>query len=198
MKMTTLCYIEKEGKYLMLHRVKKHHDINAGKWIGVGGHVENGETPEECLLREVKEETGLVLTAYRLRGLVTFLSDVCEPELMCVFTADAFDGEMIECDEGEVAGGDPGIGKGTVYRNLGILSEEGSIRRIEVPNGPDRFDFTLRNHYHGRCVRCGEVFDVDIDEMPGLIERIRDPHGMQFLSYDIMFKAICPACQMQE
>ena len=74
MKMTTLCYIEKEGKYLMLHRVKKHHDINAGKWIGVGGHVENGETPEECLLREVKEETGLVLTAYRLRGLVTFLS----------------------------------------------------------------------------------------------------------------------------
>ena len=103
MKMTTLCYIEKEGKYLMLHRVKKHHDINAGKWIGVGGHVENGETPEECLLREVKEETGLVLTAYRLRGLVTFLSDVCEPELMCVFTADAFDGEMIECDEGELA-----------------------------------------------------------------------------------------------
>ena len=103
MKMTTLCYIEQEGKYLMLHRVKKHHDINAGKWIGVGGHVENGETPEECLLREVKEETGLVLTAYRLRGLVTFLSDACEPELMCVFTADAFDGEVIECDEGELA-----------------------------------------------------------------------------------------------
>ena len=103
MKMTTLCYIEKGGKYLMLHRVKKHHDINAGKWIGVGGHVENGETPEECLLREVKEETGLELTAYRLRGLVTLLSDVCEPELMCVFTADAFDGELIECDEGELA-----------------------------------------------------------------------------------------------
>ena len=103
MKMTTLCYIEKEGKYLMLHRVKKHHDINAGKWIGVGGHVENGETPEECLLREVREETGLGLTAYRLRGLVTFLSDVCEPELMCVFTADAFDGELIERDEGELS-----------------------------------------------------------------------------------------------
>ena len=103
MKMTTLCYIEKDGKYLMLHRVKKHHDINAGKWIGVGGHVENGETPEECLLREVKEETGLTLISYRLHGLVTFLSDACEPELMCVFTADAFDGELIESDEGELA-----------------------------------------------------------------------------------------------
>ena len=79
-----------------------------------------------------------------------------------------------------------------------VTAEEGSIRRVEVPNGPDRFDFTLRNHYHGRCVRCGEVFDVDIDEIPGLMERIRDPHGMKFLSYDIMFKAICPACQMQD
>ena len=92
----------------------------------------------------------------------------------------------------------PNIGKGTVYRNLGILAEEGAIRKVEVPDGPDRFDFTLRNHYHGRCVRCGEVFDVDIDEIPGLMERIRDPHGMKFLSYDIMFKAICPACQMQD
>ena len=65
---TTLCYIEKDGKYLMLHRVKKHNDINEGKWIGVGGHAENQETPEECLVREVKEETGLTLTSYRFRG----------------------------------------------------------------------------------------------------------------------------------
>ena len=85
---TTLCYIEKDGKYLMLHRVKKHNDINEGKWIGVGGHAENQETPEECLVREVKEETGLTLTSYRFRGLVTFISNECEPELMCVFTAD--------------------------------------------------------------------------------------------------------------
>ena len=69
---TTLCYIEKDGKYLMLHRVKKHNDINEGKWIGVGGHAKNQETPEECLVREVKEETGLTLTSYRFRGLVTF------------------------------------------------------------------------------------------------------------------------------
>ncbi|MDD6519369.1 MAG: 8-oxo-dGTP diphosphatase [Oribacterium sp.] len=142
MKMTTLCYIEKEGKYLMLHRVKKHHDINAGKWIGVGGHVENGETPEECLLREVKEETGLVLTAYRLRGLVTFLSDVCEPELMCVFTADAFDGEMIECDEGELAW----VEKSEV---LALPTWEGDRVFLErLLSGDDRF-FSIKLRYEG-------------------------------------------------
>lgn len=140
MKMTTLCYIEKEGKYLMLHRVKKHHDINAGKWIGVGGHVENGETPEECLLREVKEETGLTLTAYRLRGLVTFLSDVCEPELMCVFTADAFDGELIECDEGELAW----VEKSDV---LGLPTWEGDRVFLErLLSGDERF-FSIKLRY---------------------------------------------------
>ena len=142
MKMTTLCYIEKEGKYLMLHRVKKHHDINAGKWIGVGGHVENGETPEECLLREVKEETGLVLTAYRLRGLVTFLSDVCEPELMCVFTADAFDGEMIECAEGELAW----VEKSDV---LALPTWEGDRVFLErLLSGDERF-FSIKLRYEG-------------------------------------------------
>lgn len=142
MKMTTLCYIEQEGKYLMLHRVKKHHDINAGKWIGVGGHVENGETPEECLLREVKEETGLVLTAYRLRGLVTFLSDACEPELMCVFTADAFDGEMIECDEGELAW----VEKSDV---LALPTWEGDRVFLErLLSGDGRF-FSIKLRYEG-------------------------------------------------
>ena len=75
MKMTTLCYIEKDGKYLMLHRTKKQHDINKDKWIGVGGHAEGTEGPEDCLLREVKEETGLTLTSYQFRGLITFISD---------------------------------------------------------------------------------------------------------------------------
>ena len=140
--MTTLCYIEKDGKYLMLHRVKKHHDINAGKWIGVGGHVENGETPEECLLREVKEETGLVLTAYRLHGLVTFLSDACEPELMCVFTADAFDGEMIECDEGELAW----VDKSEV---LALPTWEGDHVFLErLLSGDERF-FSIKLRYEG-------------------------------------------------
>lgn len=142
MKMTTLCYIEQAGKYLMLHRVKKHHDINAGKWIGVGGHVENGETPEECLLREVKEETGLVLTAYRLRGLVTFLSDACEPELMCVFTADAFDGELIECDEGELAW----VEKSDV---LALPTWEGDRVFLErLLSGDERF-FSIKLRYEG-------------------------------------------------
>lgn len=85
MKMTTLCYIEKDGKYLMLHRTKKRHDINKDKWIGVGGHAEGTEGPEDCLLREVKEETGLTLTSYQFRGLITFISDEApEPEEMCL------------------------------------------------------------------------------------------------------------------
>ena len=99
-KLTTLCYIEKDNKYLMLHRVKKDHDINHGKWIGVGGHFEDKESPDDCLLREVKEETGYSLTSYRARGIITFIygDDVCE--YMHLFTADGFVGEPIECNEG--------------------------------------------------------------------------------------------------
>ena len=92
----------------------------------------------------------------------------------------------------------PTLGKGTVYRNLGILAEEGAIRKVEVPDGPDRFDFTLKNHYHVECIRCGEVFDVDMDEVTDLNERIHDTHGMQFLNYDIFFKGICPVCRAKE
>ena len=102
MQITTLCYIEQDGKYLMLHRTKKKHDINENKWIGVGGHAEGTEDPEECLLREVKEETGLTLTSYRFRALITFISDQQEPEMMCLFTADEFTGELITCNEGEL------------------------------------------------------------------------------------------------
>lgn len=98
--MTTLCYIEKDEKYLMLHRISKENDINKDKWIGVGGHFEPDESPEECLLREVKEETGLTLTSYRFRGLVTFMSDKWQTEYMCLYTADEYEGEMTDCDEG--------------------------------------------------------------------------------------------------
>lgn len=102
MKMTTLCYIENNDCYLMLHRTKKKKDVNKDKWIGVGGHAEGNETPQECLIREVKEETGLLLTSYKFRGLITFISDEYEAEMMCLFIADGYTGELITCDEGEL------------------------------------------------------------------------------------------------
>jgi len=101
-KLSTLCYIEKEGKYLMLHRTVKENDINRDKWIGVGGHFEKGESPEECLLREVWEETGYILTAWRYRGIVTFVYGEDVVEYMSLYTADGFTGTQIECDEGEL------------------------------------------------------------------------------------------------
>ena len=100
MRATTLCYIERDGQYLMLHRVKKENDANHDKWIGIGGGIEPGETPEQGLLREVKEETGLTLSEYRYRGVIDFFSDRWEDEVMHLFTATGFDGELIECDEG--------------------------------------------------------------------------------------------------
>ena len=101
--MSTLCYIERDGKYLMLHRTVKKNDVNKEKWIGVGGHFEANESPEECLLREVREETGFTLTSYRYRGIVTFVSGDGVTEYMSLFTADGFEGQPIPCDEGELA-----------------------------------------------------------------------------------------------
>ena len=102
MKNTTLCYITRGDEVLMLHRVKKKNDINKDKWIGIGGKFEGEESPDECLLREVREETGLQLTRWQCRGVVTFLCDGCEGEFMYLFTADGFDGEPKECDEGDL------------------------------------------------------------------------------------------------
>lgn len=103
MRNTTLCYIERDGKYLMLHRVKKKNDINHEKWIGVGGKFEARESPEDCLLREVYEETGLTLTQWRCRGIVTFLSGPeAEAEYMHLFTAGGFEGSLKVCDEGDL------------------------------------------------------------------------------------------------
>ncbi len=101
-ELTTLCYIEHDGKYLMLHRVKKDKDINKDKYIGVGGHFEYGESPAECLLREVKEETGLTLTSYRARGIITFVYGQDVTEYMHLYTADGYTGDMLDCDEGEL------------------------------------------------------------------------------------------------
>ena len=97
---STLCYIERDGSYLMLHRVKKENDANRDKWIGVGGKFEEGESPEDCARREVLEETGLTLTDFSYRGIVTFVSDRWEGEYMHLFTATGFEGEIRNCDEG--------------------------------------------------------------------------------------------------
>ena len=100
---STLCYIENENnEYLMLHRVKKKGDMNQDKWLGVGGKFEDGESPDECLLREVREETGLTLTDYRYRAVVTFVSDEWGTEYMHLFTATGYSGEIKECDEGNL------------------------------------------------------------------------------------------------
>ena len=102
MKLTTLCYIDKDNKYLMLHRVKKVNAENHDKWIGVGGKFEPGESPEDCLLLEIKEETGLTLKKYDFRGIVTFVSDEWGTEYMHLFTATEYEGEVCTCDEGEL------------------------------------------------------------------------------------------------
>lgn len=101
-KLSTLCYIKRDHQYLMLHRTVKKNDVNKDKWIGVGGHFEEDESPEECLLREVKEETGYTLTSYQYRGIVTFISGNGVTEYMSLFTADGFEGELLPCDEGEL------------------------------------------------------------------------------------------------
>ena len=102
MRNTTLCYLERDGQYLMLHRVKKENDVNRDKWVGVGGKFLDGESPEECLLREVREETGFTLTDWRLRGIVTFVSDRWETEWMFLFTAAQWTGTPAVCAEGDL------------------------------------------------------------------------------------------------
>jgi 8-oxo-dGTP diphosphatase len=97
---TTLCYIEKNNSYLMLHRIKKKNDINHDKWIGIGGKFEEHESPEDCVLREVYEETGLTLSSWRYCGIITFICDDHETEFMHLYSSDSFSGELQECDEG--------------------------------------------------------------------------------------------------
>ncbi len=102
MRNTTLCHIEKDGKYLMLHRIKKENDLNRDKWVGIGGKFEDKESPEECNKRETFEETGLVLNTAKYCGIVTFVSDIWETEYMHIFYSDDFSGDLKECDEGRL------------------------------------------------------------------------------------------------
>ena len=141
MNFTTLCYIEKENKYLMLHRTSKKKDGNKDKWIGVGGHFEKGESPEECLLREVKEETGLELTSYQFRGIVTFISDEWPDEYMCLYTADRYTGDIGNCDEGELVW----VEKGKIM-DLNIWEGDKIFLKLLMENQPF---FSLKLEYTG-------------------------------------------------
>ncbi len=102
MILSTVCYIERKGKYLMLHRTKKQNDINKEKWLGIGGKFQDKESPEDCIIREVKEETGLTLNSVKLKGILTFINTICETEYIYVFTSNDFTGKLIECNEGEL------------------------------------------------------------------------------------------------
>ncbi len=141
---TTLCYIEKDGSWLMLHRVKKENDLNKDKWIGVGGKFETGESPEECLLREVKEETGLTLNSWRYRGIVTFISEEYGTEYMHLFTSEEFSGEIKECDEGELVW----VPKEKA-QDLPIWEGDKIFFRLLAE---DRGFFSLKLHYQGDCL----------------------------------------------
>ena len=145
MKNTTLCYIEKDGKYLMLHRTKKKNDLNQDKWIGVGGKFEENETPEECLLREVREETGLTLTDFRLCSVITFLSDRWEGEYMYLFHATGFTGALRECDEGELVW----VDKETAAALPTWEGDRIFLKRMRE-GGPF---FTLKLRYEGEALR---------------------------------------------
>lgn len=142
MKNTTLCHIEKDGKYLMLHRVKKENDLNRDKWIGIGGKFEDKESPEQCNRREAFEETGLTLNKCEYRGIVTFVSDVWETEYMHIFTCSDFSGEIKECDEGVLEW----VSKKDIYSLTLWEGDKIFLKLIEKPDTPF---FSLRLEYKG-------------------------------------------------
>ena len=154
--LTTLCYIERENQYLMMHRIKKEHDVNKDKWVGIGGHFEENESPEECLLREAKEETGLILTSFALRGVITFISDRWQTEYMFLYTADSFHGEIGPCDEGCLEW----VDKSAVY-GLPIWEGDKLFFRLLEENRPF---FSLKLRYEAErlaeAVLNGEVVSV--------------------------------------
>ena len=125
----------------MLHRISKKKDGNKDKWIGVGGHFEKGESPEDCLLREVKEETGLELTSYQFRGIVTFISDEWPDEYMCLYTADKYTGDIGNCVEGELVWGE----KGKIM-DLNIWEGDKIFLKLLTENQPF---FSLKLEYKG-------------------------------------------------
>lgn len=142
---TSLCYIEKDGKYLMLHRIKKENDLNRDKWIGIGGKFKDKESPEQCNRREAFEETGLLLNHCDYRGIVTFVSDKWATEYMHIFTCTDFTGEIKECDEGVLEW----VDKQKIYDLPLWEGDKIFLHLIEKPNVPF---FSLRLEYHGETL----------------------------------------------
>lgn len=142
MRNTTLCHIERNGCYLMLHRIKKENDLNRDKWVGIGGKFEDKESPEECNAREVYEETGLTLKTCSYRGIVTFISDIWETEYMHIFTASDFTGELKECDEGELCW----VNKKELFNMPIWEGDKIFLRLIDNPKAPF---FSLKLEYEG-------------------------------------------------
>ncbi len=150
MRLTTLCYIKQNGKYLMLYRCKKENDANKGKWIGIGGGFEPGESPEDCVLREVREETGLTLKEKKFRGIVTFASDTWETEYMHIFTSESFEGNLTEnCSEGQLAWIDE-----AEMKNLPMWEGDKIFFRLIDRDAPF---FSLKLSYTGESLKSAEL-----------------------------------------
>lgn len=169
MKLTTLCYLEQDGKYLMLHRVRKKQDVNKDKWIGIGGKFEFGESPEDCLLREALEETGYRLTGYRLRGIVTFLFNEEEAEYMFLYTADGFLGEPVPCNEGTLEW----VSKEEIDR---LNLWEGDRIFFELLKEEAPF-FSLKLHYMGDRL-CEAVLNGAPMELLDVLDENGEPSGL--------------------
>ncbi len=156
MKQTTLCYLEHDGQYLMLHRVKKSNDASHDKWIGVGGKCEADESPDECMLREVKEETGFTVTKWQYRGIVTFISDVWPCEYMHLFTCQEWTGSQIVCDEGDLQW----INKKELYNLTLWPGDRIFLRLLE---NPDTDFFSLKLVYQGDNLIAAKLNNTTID-----------------------------------
>lgn len=160
MKQTTLCYLELDGRYLMLHRVKKENDASHDKWIGVGGKCEKDESPDECMLREVKEETGLDVTQWQYRGIVTFISDIWPCEYMHLFSCRQWEGEQLQdCDEGDLEW----IEKEKLYS---LTLWPGDRIFLQLIGNPEQPFFSLKLVYQG-----DDLVEAKLDGKPIDIEK---------------------------
>ena len=155
MKQTTLCYLKRDNQYLMLHRVKKENDASHDKWIGVGGKCEANESPDECMLREVQEETGLTVSSWRYRGIVTFISDVWPCEYMHLFTATEWHGNEIVCDEGDLQW----VDKSLLF-NLNLWEGDKIFLRLLMDENQPFF--SLKLVYQGDTMVSAKLNGVDL------------------------------------